>query len=75
MPIHPTERGNAPGPFHVDAECVCCSVCSTLAPAHFRPSDDDWGHIVYQQPATPAETALCRDAAASCPVESIHERG
>jgi ferredoxin len=64
--------GNVPGRFRVlTTDCICCSVCSDIAPEHFRESDGATHNIVYRQPATAHDVALCREALESCPVETI----
>lgn len=66
------EPGRTGPTFHVVPDCICCSVCTGIAPAHFRL--DDIAAVVIRQPETAAEVALCRDALEGCPVESIVER-
>jgi ferredoxin len=69
----PNQR-NVPGPFWVNQECICCSVCSELASAHFRLADDETQNIVYQQPETEEEYQTCKEAQENCPVEAIEEQ-
>lgn len=62
---------NVPGRFYVDHDCIYCGLCAKIAPSHFclgKPEDHD---IVFKQPATKTEIALCLDALNSCPVEAI----
>lgn len=67
---------NAPGRFYVDAhECIWCSACTDVAPAHFRPSDSETYVVCYRQPETPAEEEACQEALAACPVEAIGADG
>jgi len=74
MKTMPTPRpGNVPGRFYVNTECITCSVCADVAPAHFRLGDDEEGNIVYRQPETAAEAQACREALEGCPVEAITE--
>lgn len=75
MKAIPDQRGAVSGPFRVDHECICCSVCSDVAPSHFRLANDGDGNVVCRQPETPLEVAACREAAAACPVETISEAG
>ncbi|MFT5680902.1 MAG: ferredoxin [Myxococcota bacterium] len=62
---------NTPGRFAVDTECILCSLCSDIAPAHFRMSDEETHDICYRQPETPEEVADCQEALLNCPTESI----
>jgi ferredoxin len=71
---HDLWTDNTPGRFAVDAECICCSVCSDVAPTHFRVSDEETHNICYRQPETPEEVAACLDALDGCPVEAIVDR-
>ena len=53
---------NAPGPWFVDMECIVCTVCSDLAPDHFRLAETEDHDICYRQPATPDEVRQCEEA-------------
>lgn len=66
---------NAPGPFYVDRECIVCTVCSEIAPDHFRLSETEDHDVCYRQPATRAERERCEAAEAECPVEAIGSDG
>ena len=39
-----------PVSFVVIGDCICCSVCSDIAPDNFRLSDDEDHNICHQQP-------------------------
>ena len=65
---------NAPGRFAVAGDCICCSVCSDIAPENFRLSDEDHHNICYSQPRSAEELADCLEALAACPVEVIIDR-
>ena len=60
--------------FFVDTECISCTVCSELAPAHFRLADTEDHDVCFRQPADVEQLAACRDALEACPVEAIGER-
>ncbi|MBV9462638.1 MAG: ferredoxin [Verrucomicrobiae bacterium] len=66
-------ESNAPGAFYVDASCVHCRLCQSIAPEHFRQSDSEG--FVYRQPAAAAEIALCAEALQGCPVGAIGDDG
>lgn len=67
--------GNVPGPFYVDTTCIDCDLCRETAPSTFRRDDQLGLSIVYQQPSTPEEWSLAREALKSCPTETIGEDG
>src|SRR5688500_17299736 len=62
---------NVPGQFYVDASCVDCDLCRSLAPAIFRRHDETGYSYVYRQPITPEDIAAASEAMRSCPTESI----
>ena len=62
---------NVPGPFYVDASCVDCDLCRSLAPAIFRRDDETGYSLVHHQPATAEELAAATEAMGTCPTESI----
>ncbi len=62
---------NVAGPFYVDARCVDCEVCRDIAPDNFRRIAAKRYVVVFKQPDTPEQEALCREAMESCPVEAI----
>ena len=62
---------NAPGRFYVDSSCIDCDLCRGNAPEFFRRDDDIGFSIVFRQPVTPSEIALCIAAMDGCPSESI----
>lgn len=66
---------NLPGRFYVDATCIDCDTCRSLAPAFFRREDEIGLSIVHRQPETPDELAHAEDARASCPTDSIGNDG
>jgi len=66
---------NVPGPFYVDTQCILCHLCSDIAPAFFKESDDGDHDFVHTQPTTDEDIALCIEAMEQCPVESIGADG
>lgn len=62
---------NAPGPVYVDESCIICSLCADLAPSVFRMSDEEDHDICHRQPRTHEDWEAAREAAESCPTESI----
>ncbi|MFO1484160.1 MAG: ferredoxin [Verrucomicrobiaceae bacterium] len=70
-----TERlpQNVPGRFYVDSSCIDCGLCPSTAANHFRRDDDIGQSYVFRQPLTADEIALCLEALADCPTESIGE--
>ncbi|HXJ56069.1 MAG TPA: ferredoxin [Verrucomicrobiae bacterium] len=67
--------GNVPGPFYVDSSCIDCDMCREIAPTSFQRNDDIGLSIVFHQPTNPAEWDAAREAATSCPTESIGADG
>ena len=66
---------NVTGQFYVDEQCIDCDLCRETAPANFTRSDDGGYSYVFNQPTTPVEEALCREALVGCPVEAIGDNG
>lgn len=66
---------NAPGAWYVDQECIVCTVCSEIAPNHFRLAASEDHDICFRQPRTDAERDVCEAARAECPVEAIGADG
>ena len=66
---------NVPGPWYVDAQCICCGLCENVAPDIFRVTNDHDHHRVHHQPATPQELCEAEDARDRCPVEAIGNDG
>lgn len=62
---------NAVGPFFVDSECIDCMVCQDIAPDNFIRNDKRGYSYVFNQPASPEQEALCREALEACPVNAI----
>ena len=57
--------------YYVDENCIACTVCSEVAPDHFRLADTEDHDICYRQPQTPTELECCEMAASECPAEAI----
>jgi ferredoxin len=66
---------NVPGRYYVDAACIDCDVCRDIAPDNFTRAEDGGYSYVYQQPRTPQEESLSREALECCPVEAIGNDG
>ena len=66
---------NAEGKYYIDSSCIFCNLCIEVAPQHFRESEQGDHDIVYQQPQTEEEIALCEDAKEQCPVDAIGNDG
>ncbi|MEM7147402.1 MAG: ferredoxin [Verrucomicrobiota bacterium] len=66
---------NVPGRFYTDEECICCSICSELAPDFFKQSEIGGHNIVYRQPSSDREVDLAHSAIHECPVQAIGSDG
>ena len=66
---------NVPGKWYVDVDCIDCDLCRTTAPDNFQASEEEGYSYVYQQPTTPEQETLCRQALDECPVEAIGDNG
>lgn len=70
---------NAPGRFYVACVCIGCTLCVEIAPANFKENTDlelaVGNSYVYQQPGTPEEEVLCREAMDACPASAIRDDG
>ena len=66
---------NADGPFYVDAQCIDCDVCRSIAPEIFVRNDRGAYSYVLRQPENDDERELCQEAMESCPVEAIGDDG
>lgn len=66
-------RENVPGAYFVDDQCIDCDMCRQSAPTIFtRKNIGNTGYsVVYHQPSSPAEEALCVEAMDACPVNAI----
>ena len=66
---------NVPGPFYVDRQCILCHLCSDIAPAHFKESEDGDHDFVHTQPGTDEEIALCIEAMEQWTFEPAEQSG
>jgi ferredoxin len=66
---------NVTGQFYVDEQCIDCDLCRETASANFTREEDGGYSYVFNQPTTPEEEALCREAMEGCPVEAIGDNG
>ena len=63
------------GKYYVDNQCIDCDLCRETAPDNFTRSDDGGYSYVHNQPTTPEQEALCKEAMEGCPVEAIGNNG
>jgi len=66
---------NIAGPYYVDDQCIDCDLCRETAPANFARSEEGGHSYVKEQPKSPDEEALCKEAMEGCPVEAIGNDG
>ena len=66
---------NVPGKYFVDENCIACNSCTSIAPDFFVMAEDDKYAFVTKQPETADDAALCQDAKASCPTDSVGDDG
>jgi ferredoxin len=66
---------NKSGRYYVDRECIACDACVMTAAKFFSMDQDDGHAFVSQQPSSPEEEDLCREAMEGCPVEAIGNDG
>jgi ferredoxin len=62
---------NVAGRYYVDASCIDCDQCRTMAPAFFSRNADTGLSFVCRQPATAEEIALIDEVVATCATSSI----
>lgn len=62
---------NAPGPWHVNTDCIDCDLCRETAPKVFRREETIGLSIVYHQPANDVELREAEEAKAGCPADAI----
>jgi len=66
---------NVPGPYYVDATCIDCDQCRTMAPKFFGRNADSGASFVLCQPSTAEDIAEVREAMTSCATGSIGDDG
>lgn len=66
---------NAPGLYYVDASCIDCDQCRSLAPEFFGRDSDSGLSIVRQQPQTAEDVARVEEILATCATSSIGNDG
>jgi glyoxylase-like metal-dependent hydrolase (beta-lactamase superfamily II)/ferredoxin len=66
--------GNADGEFYVDASCIDCAVCRTVAPRSFARSDRAGASVVAVQPKGNGDLLRAKMALVACPTSSIGTR-
>lgn len=65
---------NAPGRYYIDAECIDCNLCRTIAPDIFKWEQDEYSYVG-RQPKDKKEEQRCREALEECPVSAIGDDG
>ena len=70
-------KGNIPGKYYVNTECIACDACVLAAENHFKINthEEPAFAFVAKQPQTPEEEEACMEALESCPVEAIKDDG
>ena len=70
-------KGNAPGKYYVDKECIACDACTLAAENHFQLKTDEEPPFAFvsKQPQNKEEEEACIEAMESCPVEAIGDDG
>jgi ferredoxin len=66
---------NVGGAYYVDNQCIDCDLCRETAPNNFKRNDDGGYSFVFNQPTTPEELKLAKEAMEGCPVEAIGSNG
>ena len=66
---------NVGGAYYVDNQCIDCDLCRETAPNSFKRNDDGGFSFVFNQPTTPEELKLAKEAMEGCPVEAIGSNG
>ncbi|HCP06293.1 MAG: ferredoxin [Verrucomicrobia bacterium] len=66
---------NVGGAYYVDNQCIDCDLCRETAPNSFKRNDDGGYSFVFNQPTTPEELKLAKEAMEGCPVEAIGSNG
>ena len=62
---------NVQGAFYVDAQCIDCDLCRSVAPTLFARDDETGFSYVQQQPTNDDEVAQALEALDTCPAGSI----
>jgi len=66
---------NVAGKYYVDFNCICCGICTLIAPLNFLVNlNEEYGYIG-KQPETKAETKAIEEAIRNCPVDAIGNDG
>jgi ferredoxin len=66
---------NKAGRYYVDKECIACDACIMTAPNFFAMDESDGHAYVINQPSSPEDESLCKEALEGCPVEAIGNDG
>ncbi|MBN2396070.1 MAG: ferredoxin [Candidatus Atribacteria bacterium] len=66
---------NVAGKYYVDFTCICCGICTLIAPLNFFINlNEEYGYIC-KQPETKEEIKAIEEAIQNCPVEAIGSDG
>ena len=68
-------EANAAGKFYVDDQCIDCDLCRETCPKCFKRDDESGCSVVYEQPESDEDFALCEEAMEACPVGAIGDDG
>ena len=67
-------NGNVSGSYYVDAMCIGCGICESVATDNFKLNEEGVA-IVFKQPENDNEKQNCESALEQCPVEAIGDDG
>lgn len=62
---------NQPGAYYVDENCICCGICTRIAPGIFQINLIAEVGFVEKQPETKKEFDAVLEAILACPVSAI----
>ena len=66
---------NVAGRYYVDCGCICCGICTLLAPLNFLVNlADEYGYVA-KQPENREEIEAMEKAIKDCPVDAIGNNG
>jgi ferredoxin len=66
---------NVSGPYYVDCNCICCGICTLIAPLNlFVNLNDEYGYVG-KQPENKDEIRAVEKAIQNCPVDAIGNDG
>ena len=66
---------NAAGKYYVDINCICCGICTLMAPLNFCVNlDEEYGYVG-KQAESDQEMRVIEKAIDNCPVNAIGNDG